>query len=134
MSHKINRRLIKKYSLDIGSFYFYKNFIIGEIIESVNLNFESGKKLFELAKIHYKDTIPFVYISNRINSYSFIPTGHYKTIELFPNLKGYAIVVYNDINYKIAELEQFYISWQSNIFTTLEDAIEWSENIITSDL
>ncbi len=133
MPHKINRILIKKYTLDIGTFYFYENFIIGEIIEGANLNFESGKELFRLAKTHYENNIPFVYISNRINSYSLIPTGHYKTIELFPNLKGYAIVVYNDINYKIAELEQSFISWPSNIFNTLEDAVEWAHQLISKD-
>ncbi|GAA4270936.1 hypothetical protein U6A24_03465 [Aquimarina gracilis] len=132
MSHKKNRILIEKHILDIGTFYFYENFIVGEIVEGVNLNFESGKELFKLAQANYKNDKPFVYISNRINSYSFIPTGHYKSVALFPNLKGYATVVYNDINYRIAELEQSFMNWPNGIFENLEDAIDWAEDILSS--
>ncbi|GAA4277800.1 hypothetical protein [Aquimarina mytili] len=130
MTPKTNRKPVKEYTLDIGVFYFYQNFVIGEIKEGLNLNFESGKELFNLTKTHYKNIIPFVYISNRVHSYSFIPTGHYKSSKLFPNLKGYAIVVYDNINLKIAELEQTFMSWPNQIFTNLDDAIDWAEELI----
>ena len=86
--HGLKETLIKKYDLDIGSFYFYRNFVIGEIKEGIITTHENSKELFKLGKEYYGLTTPFVYISNRVNSYSFDPTGHYKSMKIFPNLKG----------------------------------------------
>ncbi|MFD2188576.1 hypothetical protein [Aquimarina celericrescens] len=83
MSAKINRKLIQKHQIDIGMFYFYENFIVAEIKENVILNFESGRELFQLASEYYKGILPYIYISNRINSYSINPTEHYKLENIF---------------------------------------------------
>jgi len=89
---KIHKKCIGTHQLDIGLFYFYENFVIGEVKEGQNIDFECAKGLYELVERYYKNTIPYVYISNRIHSYSFKPTGHYKSSGLFTNLKGYGII------------------------------------------
>ncbi len=133
MSLKIDKKLIKKHVLDIGSFYFYENFIVAEIKENVSLDFESGKELFLLAYEYYKNIIPYVYISNRVNSYSIKPTAHYKLNNILPNFKGYAIVVYDAINYEVSELEKLFTNRPTSIFNNLDDAIRWSEEIVNLD-
>ncbi|AXT63328.1 hypothetical protein D1816_24290 [Aquimarina sp. AD10] len=133
MRRKTNKSLINEHTLDIGKFYFYENFIIAEIKENINLNFESGKQLFQLAQDYYKSTIPYVYISNRINSYSVKPTEHYKLENIFPNFKGYAIVTYDDISFEVANLEKLFTNRPTCIFKNLDSAIEWVDQIVLPD-
>jgi len=133
MSYKTNKKLIKKYILDIGTFFFYENFIISEINEGISMNFDKATKLFSIGKKHYGNHIPFVYISNRINSYSFEPTSHFKSVELFSNLKGFAVVTYDPINSKIAGLEQAFINVPTKLFDNVDDAINWVNELIIPD-
>ncbi|WP_109298830.1 hypothetical protein [Aquimarina sp. AU474] len=133
MSWKINKRLIRKHVLDFGTVHFYENFIIVEVKEGVILNFEKAAQMFMLGKEYYGKKTPFVYISNRIHSYSFEPTSHFKSSELFPNLKGVAVVTYSPINSNVAELEQSFLKKPSAIFHSLEEAIIWAEQLIIPD-
>tara|TARA_R110000796_G_scaffold37722_3_gene95129 strand:- start:83975 stop:84376 length:402 start_codon:yes stop_codon:yes gene_type:complete len=133
MASKINRTLIKKYNLDIGDFFFYENFLVAEVKEGIAFSFENAKEILGLAKMYYGNKTPFVYITNRKNSYSFNPTSHFKTVPLFPNLKGFAAVVYDSINQEIAVMEQSFFSKPVNIFYNLDDAIDWVEQLIEMD-
>tara|TARA_R110000868_G_scaffold82956_7_gene234042 strand:+ start:26631 stop:27032 length:402 start_codon:yes stop_codon:yes gene_type:complete len=133
MASKINRTLIKKYDLAVGTFYFYENFMVSEAKEGVAVSFENAKEMLELAKMHYGKTTPFVYISNRKNSYSFNPTAHFKTTAMFPNLKGFGVVTYDSMNKEIAQMEQSFFKNPVNIFNSLDDAINWVEDLIMMD-
>ncbi|WP_103864999.1 STAS/SEC14 domain-containing protein [Aquimarina sp. I32.4] len=133
MQWKINKSLIKKYDLDIGTVYFYQNYVVTEIKEGMLLNYEKAGQLLLLGKEYYGNNVPFVYISNRIHSYSFEPTDHFKSTELFPNLKGYAVITHNVIGNKIAELEQAFLNTPTQIFDSLEEAIIWVEQLISHD-
>ncbi len=127
----ISEILIKKYDLEIGSFYFYANFVIGEIKEGIITTHENSRELFLIGKEYYGLATPFVYISNRVNSYSFDPTGHYKSMKLFPNLKGFAVVAYNIRSEKVANLEQVFIDVPTKIFNNLKSAVHWAEQLTT---
>ncbi len=133
MLQHITKNLIRKYTLDIGTFYFYDHFLISEVNEGEFLNFDKATKLFLTAKEHYGNNIPFVYITNRINSYSFEPTAHFKSTKLFPNLRGYGIVTYDSINNKIASLERSFLDVPTKIFDNLEEAILWVDELILQD-
>ncbi len=133
MTSKINKKLIKKYILDIGTIYFYENFVVTEIKEEITLTFEKAAPIFKLGKEYYGNKTPFVYISNRIHQYSFEPTAHYKSTKLFPNLKGYAVVTYGKISSEIANLEQSFLNVPTQIFHNLEEAIEWVDQLIKLD-
>ncbi|MBQ4820309.1 hypothetical protein [Aquimarina sp. MMG016] len=134
MVQKINRALIKKYDLDIGVVYFYKNFVVTEIKDETVMNFDKAAVLFRLCKKYYGNKTPFVYISNRVNSYSFEPTAHFKSVPLFPNLKGYSAVIYNKVSNDIAEMERnFLVNVPTEIFYSLEEAINWVDQLIIRD-
>ncbi|MFD2565383.1 hypothetical protein [Aquimarina rubra] len=130
MIHDFNKKLINKHDLAVGAFYFYKNHIISEIKEGIILTFENCTDLFELIDSYYGTTIPFVYISNRKNSYSFVPTGHFKSTKLFPNFIGYGVVAYDAINSKVATLEQSFLENETKIFDNLDEAILWVDQLI----
>lgn len=95
--------------------------------------YENATEMLNLAKEYFGNKTPFIYITNRINSYSFHPTVHFKTVALFPNLIGYATVTYDEINHKIAQLEESFMNRPAKNFRTLEDAIAWAEQLIVRD-
>lgn len=132
MHGRLQDRLIQKHVFDkIGSFYFYDNFMISEIAEGVTVGMEMVLEVtHKYTKKYYSPNTPFVYIANRVNSYSIQPTIHFETKKLLPNTKGYAIVSYNAINNKIASLEKPFLSIPMQIFNTLEDAVSWAEALI----
>ncbi|SEL82398.1 hypothetical protein SAMN04487910_3367 [Aquimarina amphilecti] len=130
MVHDFNKNLLHKHELAIGSFYFYKNYIISEIKEGITLTFENCTELFEIIHSHFGTTTPFVYISNRKNSYSFVPTGHFKSSKLFPNFIGYGVITYDAINTKVATLEQSFLENKTKIFDNLDEAILWVNELI----
>ncbi len=128
-----NHGHIAKHKLDVGTFTFFANYMIAEVNEGVAVAYENAKEMLMLAKRYYGNTTPFVYITNRINSYSFNPTAHFKTAPMFPNLKGYAVVTYDAINHDIAEMEQTFMTKPSKNFQSLEEAISWAESLIVKD-
>ncbi len=126
--------MIGKHEINIGSIYFFDNYIISEVKEGATITFEGTQELYALTKKYYGNKTPFVYISNRINSYSFEPTAHIKSKPLFPNLKGIGVVIYDPLKNEIAQLEKRFLDHvESHIFYNLEEAIEWAKKIITMD-
>ncbi|MHA7058171.1 hypothetical protein ACWGOQ_0013195 [Aquimarina sp. M1] len=133
MLRNSTRKLVRKHILDIGSFYFYDHFLIAEMSDGVSVDYDKATKMFLLAKEYYGNNIPFVYITNRVNSYSFKPTAHFKSTKLFPNLRGYGVVTYDAINNKIASLEQSFLNVPTKVFDNLEDAVRWVDELILHD-
>ncbi|WP_430907254.1 hypothetical protein [Maribacter sp. 2-571] len=122
-----------KHHLDIGTFTFYGNFMVAEVAEGVAFAFENATEMLSLAKQYYGNTTPFVYITNRVNSYSFNPTAHFKTTAMFSNLKGYAVVTYDVMNQDIAQMEQSFMNRPFGMFKSLDDAVAWAESLIVKD-
>ncbi len=133
MTSRLNTALIRRHDLGVGSFFFYKNYIVAEVKEGIAFTFENAYQILELGKVYYGSTTPFVYISNRVNSYSFNPTSHFKTQAMFPNLRGYAVVIYDEMNQEIAEMEQTFLNKPVAIFHKLKDALNWVEELILID-
>ncbi len=121
-------KLVKRHDLAVGTFYFYENYMVAEIKEGIALAYENATEMLGLAKEYFGNKTPFVYIINRINSYSFNPTAHFKTVALFPNIVGYATVTYDEINHDIAQLEESFMNRPTKKFRALEEAIEWGEH------
>ncbi len=133
MHLEVKNKFLKKHDIEIGSFYFYDHFMISEIKEGMAVVYENAIEMLNLAKSYYGNTTPFVYITNRINSYSFNPTSHFKTTPIFPNLRGYAMVTYDAINDEIADMEQAFMNKPSKKFNKLEDAVAWADSLIVKD-
>lgn len=130
MNKKFDKVKMYKHTFDnIGTVYFYKNFLITEFKDGVTLNIETVKPMLILGLEYYNNTIPFVYISNRVNSYSFEPTVHFKITSFFPNLKGYGVITYNEISNKIAQLESKFIETPFKIFHDVDEAMTWAQSL-----
>ncbi|WP_109298829.1 hypothetical protein [Aquimarina sp. AU474] len=135
MYENFKDKLIAKHIIkNIGTFYYYQNFIISEIDEGtvITLN-EVLQVSSKYTKKYYGNLTPFVYIANRVHSYSLEPTVHFKTAKMFPNAKGYGIVIYNSLNEQIAKLEQTFLNIPTQVFDNLNTAIQWAESLVMSD-
>ena len=122
--------LISTLDLDIGIFRFYPNLVISEIKEGVTVTFDNSLPVFIKGLEHYTVNTPLVYISNRINSYSFDPTLHMEAKAIFSNLRGFGVVVYDEMNLRIAQLEQKFMDCPVNLFYSLDEAKEWARSVL----
>ena len=126
----LKQKPIAEYKLDLGRFVFFKNISIAEVSEGTHVTFEKLSNMLQIAEGVYGNDMPFVYISNRIHSYSIDPLGYYEAIKLFPNIKAYAIVSQNKQRRALAVLEKLFIKKPIRVFDNLEKASAWAERII----
>ncbi|MFS4446389.1 hypothetical protein [Maribacter sp. 2307UL18-2] len=126
----LKQQPVAEHKLDLGRFVFYKNISISEVSEGTHVTFEKMADMLRIAENVYGNDTPFVYISNRIHSYSIDPLGYYEAIKLFPNLKAYAIVSQNNRRRTLAVLEKLFMKKPIRVFDDLEKAYEWAAQII----
>jgi hypothetical protein len=117
------------HELEIGTFRFYEDVVIGQIRQGKQISLDDVLPLFALAWEHYQDK-PLVYISDRKYSYSLDPTMHFETKKLLPFVAGYAWVVYNPIRERVARLEQRFLDLPTAVFRSMDPALEWAWKIL----
>ncbi|MCB4808304.1 hypothetical protein LG651_08575 [Tamlana sp. 62-3] len=121
--------MIKALDLEIGTVKIYKSHLIVEINEGETITEVSNNILIDIADAYYPIK-PFVYITNRVNSYAVNPEVYAKTSKI-PNLAGFSVVSTSNLSINNAEVEKLFINKPFEIFTDLNEAIIWAENIVT---
>ena len=81
--------------------------------------------------LKYVGSRPFVYIANRVNSYSVNPND-YVYLEKVPTLKGIAIVTPTELGKKNAELELNFFRKPMEIFDNVSEAYLWGKQLLHS--
>ncbi|MBW1295533.1 hypothetical protein [Aquimarina litoralis] len=120
--------LIERLDHPLGTYFFYEEYIIAEIKEGVTITLGKLQDLIPIIRKHYGDGKPFTYISNRINSHSIIPTDYLECpFTYMENFKGYAVVIYNEVNEISTEIEKYFAKKPFYNFSNLKDAINWSK-------
>lgn len=122
----LQHKLLEEHDFGFAKFWFFPNFLVGEFAEGVHVTRENSLGPIEVLKRVYGTSTPFVYISNRKNSYSMDPMGYKDIVDMFPNLMGMAIVSDNKYRRMIATLEKMFIKKPIGVFHRLEDAYEWA--------
>jgi hypothetical protein len=115
--------------MDIGTAYFYNNIIIVEANEGVTISYKTGFS-FLLKALQYIGAKPWVYIANRINSYSVNPND-YKYLERIPTLKGIAIVTPTKIGKQSAALEANFFNKDFVVVDDLQSAYNWAIELLS---
>ncbi|MEW7292663.1 hypothetical protein [Aquimarina sp. 2304DJ70-9] len=115
--------LLEKYITNIGTYYFYNQYIIAEIIEGAKVNLEQTNKLIPLINKHYGNEKSFGYISNRINSYAISPLNHLQCPGIdMPNFKGFAVVTYTTTSTINVEIEKRFVKIPFKQFNSVAEA------------
>lgn len=122
---KIMKETIVK--LKFCTLSFFDNYVISVINEGEHIDYDLNKILIKTIETHYHT--PFVYITNRINSYSVDPNIYPRTTEV-KNLAGFAVVSRAHMAKVNAQIEQMFFGKPFEIFSELDDAIKWAIDLI----
>ena len=107
------------------------NIIIAEINEGVVLNQDMSDDIIYFSSVVFKNN-PFVYITNRINSYAVDPII-YKDVSQPETLKGFAVVS-TTLSARNAEIERLFLNKPFEIFSDLEEAKLWAIQILNKTI
>ncbi len=125
----VEDKLIEKYDLDFGTYYFYDQYIIAEINEGEVITLRKCQDLIPIVQKHYGNVKSFTYISDRIYSHSIIPTDYLNCPFIYmDNFKGYGVVTYNLISTISTEIEKHFAQRSFRNFDNLKGAIDWAKN------
>lgn len=113
---------------DLVTVYFYNDIVVVEAKEGVTLSYKTAFSIL-VSGLKYVGNRPFIYIANRINSYSVNPND-YIYLEKVPTLKGIAIVSPSELGKKNAELELNFFRKPMAIFDTVSEAYHWGKQIL----
>ncbi len=129
-------RAIHERNYSFGDFYLFDTFIVGEIHEDVHISWnDQGKQIAEeLSNLYDNNGKDIVYISNRVNDYSVVPTDWKKFFKFSYNLKAYGIVSYTKTGFFNAMLERMFVNTKLRWFNSLEDAIKWVGHLSNSNV
>jgi hypothetical protein len=86
---------------------------------------KNSRILNDLAYNHFNEK-SFIYISNRLNSYSVDPNIYSVTSKY---IKGYAIVSNSELAIANAKYEGNFTKIPFRIFTSIEKAVSWAEEM-----
>ncbi|MFC0605808.1 hypothetical protein [Winogradskyella pulchriflava] len=115
-------------TFDFCDITIYDNYLVTVIKEGENILPEYNTILVEVTDTYFSNK-PFVYISHRINSYSIDPKIYFEAAKI-NSLKGFAVVT-NNYQAKInAQIEQMFFAKPFEIFTDLDSAIEWANEVV----
>ncbi|HPE82701.1 MAG: hypothetical protein KDC94_01425 [Aequorivita sp.] len=121
-------QLKKKLETDIGMVYFYNGIVIFEAKEGVVLSYKTGFSIL-LKGLNYLGAKPWVYISNRVHSYSVKPMD-YKYLNTVPTLRAVGVVNYNEMGHTNAELEAKFCKKPFQMFDNLTEAAIWGKGYL----
>lgn len=121
----------KHVKVNLGNIYLFEDFFVGEFDEGVDINFSNFSDISEIVKAYFENR-PFGFISNRVNSYSLNLHDAELFNASFPNLKAYAVVVYNSLTEKVFEIENHFFKFNRKAFTDIDESISWVKNCISS--
>lgn len=116
--------MLHHYDLEICEISIYDNYVVNQIKEGIHIEVPDIESLEILINKHIKNQ-PFIYISNRVHSYSFDPLVH-DCINKIQNLVTTIIVTNDKTKQGIVEFEKRFSNKEIMIYERLEDAISWT--------
>lgn len=123
-----NFQLKKRLEIDIGTVYFYNGIVVFEAKEGVVLSYKTGFYIL-LKGLNYLGAKPWVYISNRVHSYSLKPMD-YKYLNKVPTLRAIGVVNYSEVGHANAELEAKFCKKPFQMFDNLTEAAIWGKGYL----
>lgn len=111
---------------EFGTFYFFDGLVISEINQGVFFQWKMAEKVVKAAKQFYGEHTPIAYISNRVHSYTVVPTDWIKFYNNRHDLAYYCVVGSTKGSLPSTLLEKMFFKGTLQQFEVLDDAISWS--------
>ncbi|MDT0687802.1 hypothetical protein [Autumnicola psychrophila] len=118
-----------KIELDFTTLEFFSKYVISNLKEDRSVEKEEANTLSKICTDYY-GTKRFVYISHRINKCNVDPTVYISNMPKEGQLRGIAVVAANTPAIKSAKFERLFATFEFEIFTELDDAIEWAQELM----
>lgn len=111
---------------EFGVFYFFDGLVISEMKKGVVFKWEMAVKVIKAAQEVFGLDRPLAYISNRVNSYTVVPTEWLKFYKNRHKLEYYSVVGSTHGSRASIVLERLFFRESLKQFKDLEEAIAWS--------
>ncbi len=132
------REAFQELNYSFGDFYLFEHFVVAEIKKDIVFNWKEHAKTVveDLSDLYEQDGKDIIYISNRINDYSVVPTDWIHFFKFSYSLKGYYIVSKNGKAMQNTLLEKLFFKSKMQTFNNLDKAIICAkkESISSEDL
>ncbi|RNC87096.1 MAG: hypothetical protein ED556_06635 [Winogradskyella sp.] len=115
----------------LGSVFLSDQYVITHFNEGIDISYDNFYEIGIAIKSHFKGQ-PFGYIANRENAYSINLNDAHHFNEAFPNLKAYAVVCNSLFGKGVFEIENHFFESNRRIFKDLDEAINWTKDILNS--
>ena len=115
---------------DFGKVKIQNDIVIAEMKEGITFDINYNAEFLKFCKDHFKEKT-YGYISNRVHSYSVNPTVYIDTAKN-SNIRAIAIVTSDPINKGNAEIERQFFEYPFEVFTTLEQAVKWMNQVLSN--
>ena len=123
----------KEYTFQTSRFRVYEHYIIAEPVENTDISFQELEYFETIAKENFNT--PFGLIEFRPQQTSINPVIYQKAKERLPNFVTYALVSNCNKTDRSFFLEKSFMKGiQGALFSTLEEAKEWTEATLKSKL
>ncbi|SFU62812.1 hypothetical protein SAMN05216480_110122 [Pustulibacterium marinum] len=122
--HHIIEEVLEIHQLEFGDFFFFDDFVVGQIHEEELFNWSKASVVIKLAEKLYGTGCMPHYISNRIYDYSIIAQDWLTFFQNRYVLKSYIIVTYKDSSVMNMMFEKLFL--KETIITkckSLDDAL-----------
>ncbi|WP_339831837.1 hypothetical protein [uncultured Altibacter sp.] len=117
---------------ELGMVYFYDNIVVVEAYEGVTVSYSTGFSIL-IKGLQKLGTRPWVYIANRINSYSVNPND-YKYLEKIPTLQGLVIITPDELGKKNAALEANFFNKPFTVVDDLASAYNFAQGLLNGNI
>ena len=117
-----------KLNLEFCSVTIHDNYMVVEMDSGVHITVKDNATLIGIVNTYFKNR-PFVYITNRVNSYSVDPAV-YKETSKIENLVGLCVVSKNFRAKSAAQIEKLFFDRAFEIFDTLPEAVKWAKKTL----
>ena len=98
--------------------------------EGAKIDIEDVDIIEKIVKTHFQDK-PWIYLANRVFSYSVDPLVYEKASQL-TNLVGFGIIACGDEARKSAEYEQHFTKKPFEIFKNITQALVWADKLCST--
>jgi len=121
-------KVLTTFEYDFGNFFVFEGFVVSEINEGVIYSWENHARLVtrDITEI-IPEYSNLIYISNRIYSYSVVPSDWIKFFNNQFELRAYAVVGHTTGSFLNMVIEALFFKKNIKQFTNLEEAINWAE-------
>ncbi len=123
-----NSRVIREYTIDIGTIQVHENFLVCKFIEGSTLTLERAYQIIGISEIHFRER-NFGIISVRKHAFALDPTI-YNYLRELPYLKAFAIVSLREMDMHNFNIERLFYKKPMEFFIEYKKAISWINSTV----